>query len=48
MQGRQHLAALFQKQRLGDFEFQALRRQAGLLQRIRYQRQQIAETELQR
>ena len=48
MQGRQHLAALFQKQRLRDLEFQALRRQTGLLQRIHDQRQQVAEAELQR
>src|SRR5206468_8229864 len=48
MQGRQHLAALFQKQRLRDLELQTPRRQAALLQRIRYQRQQIAEPELQR
>ena len=48
MQRRQHLAALFQQQRLGDLELQPLRRQAGLLQRIHHQRQQIADAELQR
>ncbi len=37
-----------QQQGLGDFQFEPLGRQAGLLQRIHHDRQQIAGAELQR
>jgi hypothetical protein len=48
VQRRQHLAAFFQQQGLGDFQFQPPRRQAGLFQRIHHHRQQIADPKLQR
>ena len=48
MQRRQHLGAFLQQQRLGDLELEPPRRQAGMFQRIRHHREQIAAAELER
>jgi hypothetical protein len=45
---RDHVLALFQEQGLGDFELQALGRQAGLLERVGDAGEQVADAELGR
>src|SRR5271168_468169 len=48
VQRGQHFTALFKQQGFGDFEFEPLCRQTGFVQRVRYDRKQITDAELQR